>query len=764
MVFKTYFFQEFYISTLTKTFIFIVTSLSVTAFLYFPDFARTASQYRLSSYGACGENTDQSQTVKSVLEMLKAGDTLVVDCRAGVGFSGIELSGKDGVSIVGENGGGFKSLAPSGQGIPGFWPVMFVVKNINGCSVKNLVWEGNSVGAAPFGFSNTSNCIVEGNTIKNVSYPANAAMVGVNNRNNFYLNNIVTGTGQGTYNGQPDGTRGMWFGNAGEDKTEWSATVRGNSLSGIGATGIVVMGISPLIEKNTVSNTNGAGIKFVQGDGGMGKALIYDNSLTGNSLHGIQIDDRVAQVLSVSIKRNIAANNGLAGIYAPALLKDSDISDNIVRNNHTNGLNGWHAGIMIFNANGLSIVSNQAGDAYENNSSQDVGLIINPLGGLSASNIEVRDNTFKNHFLHGVAMYNDAGNITGVKFVNNKFVGNKQYGLSIYQKSSGSISGIESSGNCFANNAYGAISDSNRGGLTAVSPAQSQDCTTVAPAPSPAPMPAPAPVAGPTGMVNIESLGEAFNQHGGWAGFKFTVGSKALYVTELGRYSLPGNKQIHRVKLVAVKNPETQSTGEESLGTVTINMAGKDAGQFVYGALPSVVKLEPNTQYYLVSEEFYGGDVFHNSLRGSGTRLASTAAIVNSASYWWPGDPYWRLEGITGSANGPVDLKFSFSAPSLQVPSYPQITLVNNRSLNITIQPLRYENNNWVYLLTWRRTLIKNGSLSINNTTVASSAAERGSQEIILAANSRSKLEFYSLPNKRGILLARKYITVLPAQ
>jgi hypothetical protein len=44
---------------------------------------------------------------------MQSGDTLIVDCRAGIGSAGIELAGKDNISILGENGGGFKSLGNS---------------------------------------------------------------------------------------------------------------------------------------------------------------------------------------------------------------------------------------------------------------------------------------------------------------------------------------------------------------------------------------------------------------------------------------------------------------------------------------------------------------------------------------------------------------------------------------------------------------------------------------------------------------------------
>ncbi len=90
-------------------------------------------------------------------------------------------------------------------------------------------------------------------------------------------------------------------------------------------------------------------------------------------------------------------------------------------------------------------------------------------------------------------------------------------------------------------------------------------------------------------------------------------------------------------------------------------------------------------------------------------------------------------------------------------------SLVNNRSLIISVTPKDFKDGKWNYEIVWNRTLDKQGSVYLNNTPLVVAASKQGSVFTgnILPALSRSKLEFYSLPNKKGLLLARKYFTVL---
>ena len=59
-------------------------------------------------------------------------------------------------------------------------------------------------------------------------------------------------------------------------------------------------------------------------------------------------------------------------------------------------------------------------------------------------------------------------------------------------------------------------------------------------------------------------------------------------------------------------------------------MAGGTVGQFNYTALVNPITLQPNTVYYLVSQELSGGDFWYDHNLISTT----TAAVVDSAVYW----------------------------------------------------------------------------------------------------------------------------------
>jgi RHS repeat-associated protein len=122
---------------------------------------------------------------------------------------------------------------------------------------------------------------------------------------------------------------------------------------------------------------------------------------------------------------------------------------------------------------------------------------------------------------------------------------------------------------------------------------------------------------GTAAMISVSSLAPTTrNNYSGWVGSQITVLTRAVLVSDLGRWVKSGNTQSHTVKLVVA------STGADVPGaSVTIATAGATAGQFAYGTLPVPVMLNPNTTYYLVSQEVNGGDSWYeytNSLTVSG--------------------------------------------------------------------------------------------------------------------------------------------------
>src|SRR6185295_6218695 len=108
----------------------------------------------------------------------------------------------------------------------------------------------------------------------------------------------------------------------------------------------------------------------------------------------------------------------------------------------------------------------------------------------------------------------------------------------------------------------------------------------------------------------------------------------------------PGNSGTHIVKLVTTGGVDVPG------GSVAIPMAGGTPGAFVYNNLPSLVSLNPNTTYYLLSQEVSGGDQWydwHTTVQTSGV------ANVTGAAY---GTPYAAVPG-SNHMYGPLDLRYS---------------------------------------------------------------------------------------------------------
>jgi len=96
--------------------------------------------------------------------------------------------------------------------------------------------------------------------------------------------------------------------------------------------------------------------------------------------------------------------------------------------------------------------------------------------------------------------------------------------------------------------------------------------------------------------------------------------------------------------------PESDGSNVPS-ASVTVNMAGCTAGQFVYGAV-GPINLPAGGSYYLVSQETIGGDQWYDS----GTVSTTTAAVVNSSAYFYLGA--WNLYGSASTSFVPVNFQY----------------------------------------------------------------------------------------------------------
>ncbi|MFA7342760.1 MAG: hypothetical protein WC003_00515 [Terrimicrobiaceae bacterium] len=152
-----------------------------------------------------------------------------------------------------------------------------------------------------------------------------------------------------------------------------------------------------------------------------------------------------------------------------------------------------------------------------------------------------------------------------------------------------------------------------------------------------------------TPFVTGQTLGGLRNNYTASLGFKFTVGSSPITVTELGRWVVSGNTQTHTVKLVLAS-----SGADVSGGSVSVATAGAPAGQFKYAALAAPVTLSANTAYYVVSRETNGGDQWCNpGPLTYNTSVATMNGLVSSATHTAP----WSTGGPANNSYIPVSFK-----------------------------------------------------------------------------------------------------------
>ena len=115
------------------------------------------------------------------------------------------------------------------------------------------------------------------------------------------------------------------------------------------------------------------------------------------------------------------------------------------------------------------------------------------------------------------------------------------------------------------------------------------------------------------------------NDFSGFAGMQLTVTSATpVTVSFVGRACAQSDSGVHTVKFVA------QASGLDIPGaSALVNMSGCTPGQFSWSALPSPIFLSPGVTYYLVSQEFAGGDLFYEK----GPITTQSFASVISAVY-----------------------------------------------------------------------------------------------------------------------------------
>jgi hypothetical protein len=152
-----------------------------------------------------------------------------------------------------------------------------------------------------------------------------------------------------------------------------------------------------------------------------------------------------------------------------------------------------------------------------------------------------------------------------------------------------------------------------------------------------------------TPFVTSFVAGTLRNNYSGWVGLQVTVGATPVTVTELGRIMVSGNSGTHTVKLVRVSDGQ-----DVPGGSVSIAMSGGTVGQFKYATLASPVVLAANTNYWLMSQETFGGDSWSDL---NTTVTTTSVATVNTAAYG-TGPGAWVAIAGPNQTYGPVNFKY----------------------------------------------------------------------------------------------------------
>ena len=134
----------------------------------------------------------------------------------------------------------------------------------------------------------------------------------------------------------------------------------------------------------------------------------------------------------------------------------------------------------------------------------------------------------------------------------------------------------------------------------------------------------------------------------GWAGMEILVGANSLEIHAIGRVVASGNVQQHTLKII-------DKTSGLDLTAVVIDTVGSAADQFQTAPVPSPITLTKNSNYYVLSSETTGGDVFYHENTTVTTK--SVASVLHAIK----GDgvsPY-VAHGLANNSCGPMTFQYS---------------------------------------------------------------------------------------------------------
>jgi hypothetical protein len=154
---------------------------------------------------------------------------------------------------------------------------------------------------------------------------------------------------------------------------------------------------------------------------------------------------------------------------------------------------------------------------------------------------------------------------------------------------------------------------------------------------------------GVTPFIVTTQLGQARTNFTGLVGMAIAIGPTDVIVTQLGRIVGPANTQSHLLSIVEVGSDAT-------LASVTIQMPAGPVGDYAFVALPQPVTLQAFRQYFVVSHEVDGGDLWHDLPTNvvTTTNVASiTSGVANDDAA-----PGFTLQGGPNQLYVPVNFRY----------------------------------------------------------------------------------------------------------
>ncbi len=439
-----------------------------------------AQQVDIRSYGAKCNGSDDSAAVQATINAVPNGGTVLISCQAGIGAAGLQLIDRSNVTILGGgNGDGFASLAPTRNAITGIsWSNLLLIVRSTNCAVRNVVFQMNYQPVAALGLNYNTGVIVDSNQIYNIGdgVPDSARHAGPSaaieatlNTNDQYTNNLVQhaiGWYGGPANGQSDGPRGMWIGNAGSVET--TPLIANNTIKDTFHTGLATTTENSTITGNSVYNS-GSGWTNQKAGGACIKetnVASVQTTIANNNFsfcdQGVQLEDAG----NITIQNNTIEGVLDSGVYESGPTNNVTITGNTFSNDKT--------GVAAQGGSNWTISNNSF--VYDPGQSQRPGdaVRITASPGQPVGAVTVENNDIGANLDGGVHVYDKGGQVAGpISITNNSITNSASAGIEIQQSAVGSVKNISQSGNCFSGNASGAIKDS-RGALA--SPQQSPSC------------------------------------------------------------------------------------------------------------------------------------------------------------------------------------------------------------------------------------------------------------------------------------------------